>query len=180
MQRTIQLTVTHKTGRLAQLHGADFCAGRADDGFCDRCEPADLACEIRVLASANDARPGGMLIEADELRRCCEDLVNDRSCEGLAAQIGERALAKLKGTPGVLLVQVTLTHPNGDEVEWSAEAGIELEIEGNGEGAEAVLEAVLGKIGTMPVSVDEFLGEELWARVCAVTGRGDEDGGNGE
>ena len=66
---------------------------------------------------------------ADALRRCAKGLVNDRPCEQLAAQVGEAVVALLVGATGILGVEVTLTHPNGDAVEWAAEAYLGIEIE---------------------------------------------------
>lgn len=56
-------------------------------------------------------------------------VVNDRPCEQIAAKIGEAVVALLAGASGILGVEVTLTHPNGDAVEWAAEAYLGIEIE---------------------------------------------------
>lgn len=134
LQRSITLTANVKippmgchrdpeTGKYAEV----FCAGRSRDGWCDDCVPAELTCKIRVIADASAVK--GMVVEADALRRCAQGLVNDRPCEQIAAKIGEAVVALLAGASGILGVEVTLTHPNGDAVEWAAEAYLGIEIE---------------------------------------------------
>lgn len=91
------------------------------------------------LAAVGFAPVAGFVAYADGLRACAREARNDRSCEQIAAFIGEQVLRYLEGSVTPVAVQVRLECDNGDEVEWNAVEAelVEVVIDGPGDSSGA-------------------------------------------
>lgn len=141
--KTTTLSVVAQLSLRAVSYAWPVCAGRSTtigSGCLPKKYdvPANFKCTISVEVEHLDSV--GVVASADGLRSCASSARNDRSCEQIAAFIGEKTLRYLEGVVTPIAVQVRLECDNGDTVEWNAVEAelVEVVIDGAGDSSGAV------------------------------------------